>query len=92
MTDNPEARVDLVALEEYWAGAERGENDGQHMPKPPNADVAWEVATLCTKSIGHLLDFKKTGVLPDFNTPPSPESQLEASALIHDQSKREGLE
>ena len=55
----------LVALEEYWGAAERGENDGEHPPKPPNADVAWEAATLCSKAIGQLLDFKKTAALPD---------------------------
>ena len=62
--------------------AERGENDGEHPPKPPNADVAWEAATLCSKAIGQLLDFNKTGVITDFSADPSPESQLEASALI----------
>ena len=41
-----------------------------------------EVAAICAKAIGQLLDFKKTGLMPGFHTDPSPESQLEASALI----------
>ena len=59
MTDS-ETRAYLVALEAYWASTERGENDGKNPLKPPNADVAWEVATLCAKAIGQPLDFKKT--------------------------------
>jgi hypothetical protein len=90
MTDHPERRAYLVALEECWGAAERGENDGKHPPKPPNADVAWE-ATLCSKAIGQLLDFKKTGVLPDFSADPSPESQIEDAAIIAGQQDRDGL-
>ena len=82
MSDNPETRAYLANLEAYWAEAQLGLNDGKHMPRPPNAEVAMEVAAICAKAIGQILDFKKTGVLPDLDTPPSPESQLEASALI----------
>ena len=69
MTDNSEKRDYLVTLEQYWAAGERGENDdsAKNQPKPPNADVAWDVVTICSKAIGQLLDFKKTGVLPDFS-------------------------
>ena len=67
-----------------------GENDGQHMPKPQNRDVAWEVATLCSKSIAALLDCQKAGKLPD-DWEPSPESQLEASAIIDNYSQQQGL-
>ena len=82
MTANPETATYLAELESYWADAELGVNDGEHMPKPPNPEVAAEVAALCSKAIAGLLDFKKTGIMPGFHTDPSPESQLEASALI----------
>ena len=85
MTGDPETRAYLVGLEAYWAAAERGENDGKNQPKPPNADVAWEVASLCAKSIAALLDYKKTGKLPDFDWGPSTAAQLEAAAMIAQQ-------
>ena len=40
--------------------------------------IAWEGAALYSKSIAALLDYCKTGVLPDFDAGSSPESQLEA--------------
>ena len=67
-----------------------GENDGPHMPKPQNSDEAGEVATLCSKSIAALLDCQKAGKLPD-DWEPSPESQLEASAIIDNYSQQQGL-
>ena len=82
MTGDSETRTYLVGLEQYRAAGERGENDGSSPPRPQNRDVAWEVATLISKSIAVLLDYQKTGVLPDFDAEPSMESQLEAAALI----------
>ena len=66
MTDNLETRAYLVSLEAYWAGAERGKDDGsaKNQPKPLNADAAWEVAEPCSESIAALLDYQKTGKLP----------------------------
>jgi hypothetical protein len=90
MTDNPETRAYLVSLEAYWAGAERGKNDAsaKNQPKPPNADVACEVAVLCSKSIAALLDYQKTDKLrADWE--PSPESQLEAAAIIQRQQEKD---
>ncbi len=55
----------LQSLEAYYAAAERDGTDFSNPPKPPNADVAWEVATLCAKTIATLLDYKKTGKLPE---------------------------
>jgi hypothetical protein len=52
--------------------------------------VAWEVANLCAKSIAARLDYKKTGNLPD-GWEPSPESVLEAAAIIQRQQEKEGF-
>ena len=84
MTGSPVTLAYLRQMEAYWADAELGLNDGSiaGQPKPPSSDVAIEVAAICAKAIGQLLDFKKTGIMPGFHTDPSPESQLEASALI----------
>ena len=42
MTVKDDTSAFLNALQAHWAAAERGENDGQHQPTPPNPDVAWE--------------------------------------------------
>ena len=60
-----DTRTYLQSLEAYYSAAEHDGTDFSNPPKPPNADLAWEVATLCAKTIATLLDYKKTGKLPE---------------------------
>ncbi len=76
-----DTRTYLQSLEAYYSAAEHDGTDFSNPPKPPNADVAWEVATLCAKTIATLLDYKKTDKLPE-NWEPSAESQPEAADII----------
>ena len=52
------------------------------------ADVVWEVAAVCAKSIATLLNYKKTGKLPG-NMERSVESRLEAAEIIQQQQERD---
>ena len=52
------------------------------------ADVVWEVAAVCAKSIATLLIYKKTGKLPG-NMERSVESRLEAAEIIQQQQERD---
>ena len=78
----------LQSLEADYAAAQHDGPDFSNPPKPPNADVAWEVATLCAKTIATLLDYKKTGKLPE-NWEPSAESQLDAADIIQKQQEKD---
>ena len=53
-------------------------------------DVAWEVANLCAKSIAALLDYRRTGNLPE-GWEPSAEALLEAAAIIQRQQEKGGF-
>ncbi|MGB8500810.1 hypothetical protein [Mycobacterium sp.] len=55
MTVRDDTRTYLQSLEAYCAAAGRDSTDFSNPPKPPNADVAWEVATLCAKTIATAL-------------------------------------
>ena len=52
------------------------------------ADVVWEVAAVCAKSVATLLNYKKTGKLPG-NMERSVESRLEAGEIIQQQQERD---
>ena len=52
MTVRDDTRTYLQSLEAYYAAAGRDSTD---FSNPPNADVAWEVATLCAKTIATAL-------------------------------------
>ena len=64
----------LKSVEQYYADAERDGTDFPNPPKPPNPEVAWDVAVACSKSIALLMDFQKTSKLPDDGMEPSDES------------------
>jgi hypothetical protein len=89
MDGDPETQANLQELEAHWEAAERGENDGNNPPRAAPRDMAWEGAGVRAKSIAALVDYQPTGGLPDFDTRPSPEFQLEAAALIAQQQERD---
>ena len=70
----------------YWqalgTAAERNGTDHTHPLKAPTVDITLQAAVATAKVLALLIGCRETGVLPNIDTEPSPESQLAAAELI----------
>lgn len=55
---------------------------------PPSVEIAMDVETLAAQIMALFVDYQKTGVVPDCDTEPSPESRLAAAELIAQYTNR----
>jgi len=73
-----EIRAYLEVMEQHFLNG----GDPLKLPVPENIEVLPEIAAQAARMAGHLLDYMKTGELPDMTAMPSAESQLQVAEDI----------